>query len=100
MATMRNTTEDNDRQVHFEELYRQLLPFLKKAERDSSWRDEAACKSVGPSEFFGGAQTRKTKSMCSICVVSKQCLQFALDNDIRDGIWGGYNSKERRSMLA
>lgn len=84
------------RHIHEEELYRQLLPFLKNPEKDSSWRDQAACKRAGVTEFFSGNSTKAIKSMCSICVVSKQCLQFALDNDIRYGVWGGQDSKQRR----
>ena len=89
-----------DDHVHPEEVFRNMLPFLKTAESDPSWRRLAACKSEGVKEFFGSGPTKKTKSMCSICVVSGKCLQFALDNDISYGIWGGVDSKQRRAMRA
>lgn len=103
MTTDNNDTYDGpfwDDHVHPEEVFRNMLPFLKNPEADSSWRERAACRSKGVKDFFGSGPTRKSRSMCSICVVKQQCLQFALDNEITYGIWGGVDSKERRTMLA
>jgi WhiB family redox-sensing transcriptional regulator len=83
-----------------EVIYRQLLPFLKVTEKDPSWRDLAACRNKGVKEFFGSGPTRKSESMCSICVVKQQCLQFALDNEITYGVWGGVASRNRKKMLS
>lgn len=37
-------------------------------------------------------------SICRTCVHQVDCLQFALDNSIGDGIWGGSLPEERRAV--
>jgi len=36
------------------------------------------------------------RTLCASCVHQVECLQFALDNGIGDGIWGGLLPEERR----
>jgi len=66
------------------------------------WRKEANCKGKELSIFFVEKSStallaaRVAKEICANCVVKKQCLDFALDNDVRDGIFGGQSPKERR----
>jgi len=36
------------------------------------------------------------RTLCGSCVHKVDCLQFALDNGIGDGIWGGLLPEERR----
>lgn len=33
-----------------------------------------------------------------MCKVSDQCLEYALTNNIRDGIWGGKTRDERKAI--
>ena len=40
------------------------------------------------------------RTLCGICVHQVDCLQFALDNRIGDGIWGGLLPEERRTQSA
>lgn len=42
------------------------------------------------------SQILVAKSHCNSCVHQVACLQFALDNSIGDGIWGGTLPEERR----
>jgi WhiB family redox-sensing transcriptional regulator len=35
------------------------------------------------------------KLICSTCMVSPDCLDFALRNDEPEGVWGGTNQDER-----
>lgn len=43
-----------------------------------------------------GRQARKlAKQMCYLCVVREACLEFAIDNDIAFGVYGGLNPTER-----
>lgn len=35
------------------------------------------------------------QSLCHSCVHEKECLKYALDNDITHGFWGGKTSEER-----
>jgi WhiB family transcriptional regulator, redox-sensing transcriptional regulator len=37
----------------------------------------------------------KAKAICALCPVRAQCLDYALGNSIRHGIWGGLNKEER-----
>lgn len=43
--------------------------------------------------------TENAVQICSSCPYKSQCLQFALDNEIRDGIWGGVVSDERNKLI-
>ena len=37
--------------------------------------------------------------ICTGCPYKNQCLQFSLDNEIGDGIWGGVVSEERNKLM-
>ena len=36
--------------------------------------------------------------MCLACEVRGECLEYALANDERFGIWGGLSERERRKL--
>lgn len=38
---------------------------------------------------------RKGKSVCNRCDVREECLEYAMENDERFGIWGGMTARER-----
>src|SRR5512138_99613 len=65
-----------------------------------SWQDEANCLGVDPDLFFPerGASTREAKEVCRGCVVRAQCLEYALENSEKFGIWGGMSERERRRI--
>jgi WhiB family transcriptional regulator, redox-sensing transcriptional regulator len=67
---------------------------------DASWRLEALCAETDPEAFFPekGGSTRDAKRVCSGCSVRAECLEFALANDERFGIWGGLSERERRRL--
>jgi hypothetical protein len=44
--------------------------------------------------------TAVPKTLCGQCIHQVECLQFALDNRIRDGIWGGLLPQERKAEQA
>ena len=69
------------------------------------WLYEAACRGVDPDLFFPDGESRVArkrtsvaKAVCGRCPVKAQCLQWALENDERLGIWGGFTAKERRRL--
>ena len=68
---------------------------------DLDWQDEALCKESDPEAFFPekGGSTKQAKTVCKRCPVTEKCLQYALDNDERHGIWGGKSERERRIIL-
>ena len=67
---------------------------------DPSWRLDALCAETDPEAFFPekGGSTRDAKRVCSGCGVRAECLEFALANDERFGIWGGLSERERRRL--
>jgi len=67
---------------------------------DRVWVLEAKCLDADPEAFFPekGGSTREAKRICSACPVRNECLEHALTNDERFGIWGGLSERERRRM--
>jgi WhiB family redox-sensing transcriptional regulator len=65
-----------------------------------SWRLDALCAETDPEAFFPekGGSTREAKRVCTGCPVRAECLEFALANDERFGIWGGLSERERRRL--
>ncbi len=63
---------------------------------DKSWQDMANCLGVDPDLFFPerGASTREAKEVCKGCVVRDDCLEYALVNGEKFGIWGGLSERE------
>ncbi len=70
------------------------------ADGDETWRLDALCAETDPEAFFPekGGSTRDAKRVCTGCPVRAQCLEFALENDERFGIWGGLSERERRRV--
>ena len=56
-----------------------------------SWHERALCAQTDPEAFFPekGGSTREAKRVCASCDVKAECLEYALANDERFGIWGG-----------
>ena len=67
---------------------------------DQGWQDRALCAQTDPEAFFPekGGSTREAKRVCHSCDVRAECLDYALENDERFGIWGGLSERERRRL--
>lgn len=67
---------------------------------ERGWHDQANCLGVDPDLFFPerGASTREAKEVCKGCVVRGECLEYALANGEKFGIWGGLSERERRRL--
>src|SRR5215469_7819696 len=67
---------------------------------DLGWQDRALCAQTDPEAFFPekGGSTREAKRVCRSCDVRAECLELALANDERFGIWGGLSERERRRL--
>jgi WhiB family redox-sensing transcriptional regulator len=65
-----------------------------------TWQRQANCMGVDPDLFFPerGASTREAKEVCRGCVVQEDCLEHALANGEKFGIWGGLSERERRKI--
>lgn len=70
------------------------------ADEDIEWQKRALCAETDPEAFHPdkGGSNREAKKVCGRCDVRSQCLQAALDNDERHGIWGGLSERERRRL--
>ncbi|HEY0450848.1 WhiB family transcriptional regulator [Actinophytocola sp.] len=71
----------------------------------NDWRDLAACRDSDPELFFpvsevgpGARQVADAKAVCARCPVRSQCLDYAIDNRLTDGIFGGTTEAERRQL--
>ena len=69
------------------------------------WRQDAACRDEDPELFFpisevgpGARQTAQAKAVCARCPVRTQCLEYALDNGLSHGIFGGMTESDRRTL--
>lgn len=64
------------------------------------WQAEALCAQTDPEAFFPekGGSTREAKRVCQNCTVRAECLEYALEQDERFGIWGGLSERERRKL--
>lgn len=72
--------------------------------RDQSWMDHADCAKVGAPDLWfphpgaPGQETRAVVEVCNGCPVRMDCLQFALDNGEKWGIYGGLTASERDEL--
>jgi WhiB family redox-sensing transcriptional regulator len=64
------------------------------------WYERAACLGTDAAAFFPekGGSTRAAKRICATCSVTAECLDYAINNDERFGIWGGLSERERRRL--
>jgi WhiB family transcriptional regulator, redox-sensing transcriptional regulator len=76
------------------------LNSLLAGQEDRGWQSRANCMGVDPDLFFPerGASTREAKEVCRGCVVREDCLEYALENAEKFGIWGGMSERERRRL--
>ena len=65
-----------------------------------AWQSDSLCAQTDPEAFFPekGGSTRDAKKICTSCEVRTRCLEYALENDERFGIWGGLSERERRKL--
>ena len=79
------------------------VPGVRPATGDDNplaWQADSLCAQTDPEAFFPekGGSTREAKKICTSCEVRSQCLEYALQNDERFGIWGGLSERERRKL--
>ena len=68
---------------------------------NQAWRQRAACSGVDPDIFYPASDEEAiaAKAICAQCPVRQPCLEYALTNRERDGIWGGATERERRRLI-
>ena len=74
--------------------------FMAAQGDEDQWQERALCAQTDPEAFFPekGGSTREAKRICLGCDVKDECLDYALANDERFGIWGGLSERERRRL--
>ena len=68
------------------------------------YEEDAKCKGIDNPEIFfpspGDTEALKAaKQLCGECPVIQECLEYALNNNERYGIWGGKSTRERLLIL-
>ena len=76
------------------------MGIIAKPDLDTDWKESANCLGGDPDLFFPerGASTREAKEVCRGCIVREDCLEYALLNGEKFGIWGGMSERERRRI--
>jgi WhiB family redox-sensing transcriptional regulator len=65
------------------------------------WMALGLCREVDTGDMFfpeKGNSTADAKRICVGCEIRERCLEFAMANDERFGVWGGYSERERRRL--
>ncbi|MBP7630223.1 MAG: WhiB family transcriptional regulator [Acidimicrobiales bacterium] len=62
---------------------------------------KGSCRNFPASAFFpsDGVGVDAARAICADCRVMSQCLEYALENRIDHGVWGGCSERERRRIL-
>ena len=81
--------------------------YVKIRQGSDEWISQAACRDMGPDTFFIDydkvehtdilSHLNKAQSVCINCSVQEKCLDYAIYNNIRHGMWGGLSEKKRRA---
>ncbi len=76
------------------------IGYVRPEDDDSSWQLRSLCAQTDHAIFFPekGASPREAKRVCMECEVRSECLEYALENGERFGIWGGLSGRERRDL--
>jgi WhiB family redox-sensing transcriptional regulator len=67
---------------------------------ERNWIEQANCKGMDRSVFFPSTVRgiKDAKKVCSTCPVSAECLQYATDNALEYGVWGGLGESDRLKL--
>lgn len=71
-------------------------------ELEFDWREAGACRDMPEIDFFPASEDltaiRRAQAVCSSCPVQDECLNYALDTNQSEGIWGGVTAVERAKL--
>jgi WhiB family redox-sensing transcriptional regulator len=76
------------------------IPVMLDLPIPPEWMAGGLCAQTDSAAFFPekGGSTREAKRICQGCEVRDECLEYALENGIRFGVWGGLSELERRKL--
>lgn len=71
---------------------------------EDAWMEDGVCRSVDAELWFpdqgDNYSAKKARKVCAGCPVVGACLDYALRNNVRHGVWGGKTERQRRLMTA
>jgi WhiB family redox-sensing transcriptional regulator len=76
-------------------------PSKEQVPPPDSWQERSACYGLDPEIFFPTSEEEAglALSYCSACPVRETCLEWAIQNGERYGVWGGTTEQERRRLM-
>ena len=68
---------------------------------NTEWMEDGKCRKHLPETFFpsDGVGVEVARRICAECPVKEPCLEYALDQRIDHGVWGGTSERQRRRIL-
>jgi WhiB family transcriptional regulator, redox-sensing transcriptional regulator len=72
-----------------------------EAHMDTEWMSAGKCRDLSPAIFFpsDGVGVQAAQRICAECPVAHACLEYALEERVDHGVWGGKSERERRRLL-
>lgn len=77
--------------------------YVQHLQNEQGWREHALCS--GDSSYArllfapNEDDQQRNKEFCFACPVQEDCLEYAVINKERDGIWGGASEKDRSKLI-
>ena len=68
---------------------------------DTNWMAHGNCNNHPPAVFFpsDGVGVEIAKEICASCPVKEPCLEYAIENRVDHGVWGGASERQRRRII-
>jgi WhiB family redox-sensing transcriptional regulator len=80
--------------------YMKLLNDFKLVTDNFDWMVDAACRGRNDIDFFPeigyNGKAPFAVAVCDTCKVKEDCVEFAIENRIEHGIWGGLSPQQRK----
>lgn len=79
----------------------ELATAVPDPDSESAWMADGNCRLHPPATFFpsDGVGVDKARKICRDCPVVSRCLDYAIEERIDHGVWGGCSERERRRIL-
>ena len=61
--------------------------------------DGAKCQTVEPEIWFDKETIPIAVEICNSCPLKEKCAQYAIDEQIEYGVWGGVTEETRQKIL-
>lgn len=77
--------------------------YVSAAREALAWQDDALCAQIDPELFIAsdeeknGAKAALAKRVCAACLVTDECLEYALANN-EEGVWGALSDNQRKKL--